>query len=463
MSIMYSTNEIKREGRPYDLETDGLFMAQELVESRARSYPHRIPLTITKAKGSFVYDSRGRQFIDCLACAGALPLGHNHPETGDVVSEYLQNNNPLQTLDLTTPAKNLFIDRLFQILPRGWRENYRIQFCGPGGSDAVEAAAKLVKYATGRENLLSFHGAYHGMSQYSLGLTGNLNARSGISAPAYGVHFLPYPYVYRSSFGNTEAEVSMGTFNYIRNLLHDPESGITKPAGIIMEAVQGEGGVIPAPLPWLRDMRELTRSLDIPLIIDEVQTGLGRTGRNFSFQFADIEPDVLILSKALGGGFPISVVLYHRSLDQWRPGAHAGTFRGNQIAMVAGAKTMEILEREDISGLAARNGDYVKSLLEALQTKYPCIGDVRGRGLMLGIEIVSPDAAQDVNGRPAAAPEIAAGVQREALRRGLILETGGRYASVLRLLPPLNTPREILKEAVEILGEALQAVLTNRA
>ncbi|MEM7180786.1 MAG: diaminobutyrate--2-oxoglutarate transaminase family protein [Spirochaetota bacterium] len=461
MSTMYPASESKREKHFYDLDVDQLFVAQESVESNARSYPRRIPLTITHAEGSYIYDSKGRKFIDCLACAGALPLGHNHPEVAEAAIEYLQQKGPLQALDLTTPAKNAFIDRLYETLPEGWRENYRIQFCGPGGSDAVEAATKLVKYATGRENVLSFHGAYHGMSQYSLGLTGNLKARNGIPAQANGVHFLPYPYVYRSSFGKTEEEVSKRNFHYIRNLLHDPESGVSRPAGIIMEAIQGEGGVIPAPKAWLRDMRELTRSLDIPMIIDEVQTGLGRTGQNFAFEYADIEPDVLVLSKALGGGFPMSVVLYHSSLDKWHPGSHAGTFRGNQIAMISGAKTMQILERDSLPTSAAMNGEHFKAMLESLQSRFTCIGDVRGRGLMLGLEIVFPDGELDINEHPKAAPQIASSVQFEALRRGLILEPGGRHSSVLRFLPPLNTPREVLEEAVAILEDSFIAALPN--
>lgn len=443
--------------RRYDLSPDAYLATQCRYESGVRSYPRRIPITVTKAKGIFLTDSQGQTYYDCLACAGALPLGHNHPEVTEAVCEYLRGGNPTQMLDLMTPAKHRFIETLFSLLPPIFREKYRIQFCGPGGSDAVEAAIKLVKVATGRESICSFSGGYHGMSQFSLGLTGNLGPKSSIPSLAAGIHFLPYPYVYRSPFGTTEEEISENCFRYIRSVLTDPEGGIPKPAALILEIIQGEGGVIPAPRSWLKKIRELTRELGVYLIVDEVQTGFARTGDMFAISYADILPDILILSKAAGGGFPIALLLHHEDLDVWTPGAHAGTFRGNQIAMVAGVKTMEILQRDRIAEKVRKDGEYFLSLLRSLQERYPFLGDVRGRGFMIGIEVIDPDRI-DGNGHPQASPDRASQIQRAALRRGLIVETGGRFSSVLRFLPPLILSRQDIDAIVAILDEACRAI-----
>ncbi len=461
---------LERSGFPYDTSSAELLDFQSRIESNARSYPRRLPMVVQSAQGHRITDTDGREYIDCLACAGALPLGHNHPAINAAVVEYLQNGGPWQTLDLMTPAKAAYIETLFELLPPGWRQRYRIQFCGPGGSDAVEAAVKLVKFATGRESMLAFRGAYHGMSQFSLGLTGNLKAKRSIAGLATGVHFLPYPDLYRTPLqappaGQTDAEyanpapdeneIAAHNLHYIKQMILDPESGIAPPAGMILELVQGEGGVNPAPLEWVRGLRDITREAGIPLIVDEVQTGLGRTGELFAFQAAGIEPDVLVLSKAVGGGFPISLILFREELNLWPPGAHAGTFRGNQLAMVAGQRTMEILLEEDLLENVRGVGAYFRTELERLQTRHPMIAQIRGRGLMLGAEIIQPNGERDAAGFPAAAPELAAEVQQECFRRGLILEVGGRYASVLRFLPPLNIERDTVTNIVSILDAAM--------
>lgn len=437
---------------------------QSRIESNARSYPRRLPMVVSRASGAHIYDSEGRRFIDCLACAGALPLGHNHPEVTAAAIEYMQSGGAWQTLDLMTPAKAAYIDTLFDLLPSGWRDRYRIQFCGPGGSDAVEAAVKLVKIATGRSGMLAFRGAYHGMSHYSLGMTGNLGAKSSIASLASGVHFLPYPDLYRSALQSasahgrhSEAEISETNLHYVRSLLNDPESGMPLPAGVILELVQGEGGVNPAPLEWVRGLRALTAEKEIPLIVDEVQTGLGRTGHLFAFEAAGIEPDVLVLSKAVGGGFPIALVLFREELNQWAPGSHAGTFRGNQIAMVTGRRTMEVIREENLVENVRTVGGHFRGELERLQSRFAMFGHVRGRGLMLGVEIVDPTGAQDTSGFPAQAPRLAALIQKNCFERGLILEVGGRFSSVLRFLPPLNITEALVEEIIGVLTEASDA------
>lgn len=413
-------------------------------ESNARTYPRHLPLVLTEAKGIYVRDTNGLVYYDCLAGAGSLALGHNHPVVIEALQSLLRANRPLHTLDLSTPVKDQFVEEVFSSLPPAFAARARIQFCSPSGADAVEAAVKLVKTATKRRSMLAFHGAYHGMSHGALGLSGNLTPKQSVSGLMPDVHFLPYPYSYRCPFGLGGEHGHETCSRYIDHVLQDPESGITSPAGMILEVVQGEGGVIPAPDAWLRDMRRITRERHIPLIIDEVQSGLGRTGTLYAFQHAEIQPDVLLLSKAIGGGLPLAVMLYDAALDQWLPGAHAGTFRGNQLAMAAGLATLRYMVSEDIPAHAEAMGRRLKTHLCDLQRGSRSIADVRGRGLMLGVEIVNTDAAPDRIGSYPANPTLARQIQVQCLHRGLILEIGGRHGSVVRFLPPLIvTPQEI--------------------
>ena len=365
---------------------------QEAIESNARTYPRRLPLALRSGRGIRVRDVEGREYIDCLAGAGALALGHNHPVVVEAIQNALSQDVPFQTLDLATPLKDRFICELFDSLPAQFQGQFKIQFCGPSGADAVEAALKLVKTATGRRGLLAFHGAYHGMTHGALSVSGESVPKAAISGLSAEVQFLPFPLDYRCPFGvGGRAGADLG-LRYIQSMLDDPNSGILLPAGMILEVVQGEGGVNAVPDEWLREIRRLTERRGVPLIIDEVQTGLGRTGRLYAFEQAGVTPDVLVLSKAIGGGLPLSVVLYRRDLDEWRPGAHAGTFRGNQLAFAAGAATIRHVREQGLDANAAEMGRVLRTEFEAIARDEPCIGDVRGRGLMIGVEIVDERA-----------------------------------------------------------------------
>ena len=444
-------------GRPYDLGDNDLLERQRRHESNARSYPRRLPIALARAKGIYVEDVAGRIFIDCLAAAGTLVLGHNHPVVREAIERALRDELPLQTLDLTTPVKDRFVQDLYALLPAELAARAKIQFCGPTGTDGVEAALKLVKTATQRHSLLSFHGGYHGMSHGALSLMGSLGPKREVGSLLPDVHFLPYPYAYRCPFGiGGEAGETAG-LRYIQTVLSDPESGVRPAAGMILEAVQGEGGVIPASARWLRELRTITRAAGVPLILDEVQTGLGRTGRFFGFQHADIVPDVIVMSKAIGGGLPMSVVIYDQALDVWKPGAHAGTFRGNQLAMAAGSATIQLVRTERLDLHAEAMGQRLRGHLLELQRRYPCIGDVRGRGLMLGMELVDPGGAR-TNGVPPTHGRLAQALQLACVRRGLIVELGGRDGSTMRFLPPLIITDTEIDHVAEIVGAALAAV-----
>ncbi len=246
---------------------------------------------------------------------------------------------------------------------------------------------------------------------------------------------------------------------YIDSVLNDPESGVVTPAGMILEIVQGEGGVVPAPDEWVRRVRELTSKANVPLIIDEVQTGLGRTGRRFAFEHAGITPDIVVLSKAIGGSLPLSVVVYREEWDRWAPGSHAGTFRGNQMAMAAGSATIRIIREEALDEHAEAMGRVLLRALQQMQADYPAMGDVRGRGLMIGVEFVDAAGPVDSCGHPPINGALAARVQGECLKRGLIVEVGGRNGGVVRLLPPLIITEHQVSRVTDIFAAALAAAV----
>ncbi|MEW2162293.1 diaminobutyrate--2-oxoglutarate transaminase family protein [Streptomyces sp. NPDC007084] len=447
---------------------EGILRRQSARESAARTYARALPIVPVRARGLTIEGADGRRYLDCLSGAGTLALGHNHPVVLEAIRKVLDSGAPLHVLDLATPVKDAFTTELFRTLPPRFAERARIQFCGPAGTDAVEAAFKLVRAATGRSGLLAFTGAYHGMT------AGALEASGG--ATDVRVARLPYPQDYRCPFGVGGERGAELAARWTESVLDDTKSGVPLPAGMILEPVQGEGGVIPAPDDWTRRMREITAARDIPLIADEVQTGVGRTGAFWAVEHSGITPDVMVLSKAIGGSLPLAVVVYRDDLDVWQPGAHAGTFRGNQLAMAAGTATLAYVRENGLADRAATVGARMLSELRSLAAEFPVIGDVRGRGLMIGLECVDPEASPSTPAdaprpavtdgpRPAvpdgphpASPELAAAVQRECLRRGLIVELGGRRASVVRLLPPLTISDEQTTAVLDRLADAVRAV-----
>ncbi|PZX02870.1 diaminobutyrate aminotransferase [Psychrobacillus insolitus] len=438
------------------ISNETLLSMQNIRESNARSYPRRLPIAIKKAKGVVITDMDGKEYIDCLAGAGTLALGHNHAVVHEAIQEVLMNNIPLHTLDFTTPVKEAFIDEVFAILPESFARKAKIQFCGPTGGDAIEAALKLVKTATGNRTIFSFQGGYHGSTHGALSISGTTSPKKHIHALVPDTHFFPYPYEYRCPFGIGEKGHEFIS-TYIENTLDDPESGIVTPAGIVVEIVQGEGGSVPAPVEWLKQLRRITKERNIPLIIDEVQTGIGRTGKMFAFEHADIEPDVLVLSKAIGGSLPLSVVIYDKRLDKWEAGAHIGTFRGNQLAMATGRATLQFIKEHHLPEHAHKLGQYTQTQLKNLQQRVKSIGHVRGRGLMLGIEIVDKTKTPNSIGSYPADGELARAIQKECFDRGVILEVGGRHGAVIRLLPPLIVTKQQIDEVLACFEDAIKA------
>ncbi|MFH4803504.1 pyridoxal phosphate-dependent class III aminotransferase [Vibrio diabolicus] len=441
----------------YDLTPDQVLIDQAEHESEVRSYPRRLPIAIKQAFGCLVEDTRGQIFLDCLAGAGTLALGYNHPEINQALKEQLDSGLPYQTLDIATSAKTTFIQSVKSFLPQELSENSVIQFCGPSGADAVEAAIKLAKQTTGRNTMFAFRGAYHGMTNGTMGMMGNLSTKARRTGLMSDVHFMPFPYNLRCPFGLGGDEGAKASIRYIDRLLNDDESGIMKPAAIIVEPVQGEGGVVPAPAFWLRELRRICDEHGILLIFDEIQCGVGKTGYNFAFEESGIVPDILCLSKAIGGGLPMSLLVINKKHDTWKPGEHTGTFRGNQLAMVSGAKALEIIQRDNLVEHANIAGQYLRYGLESIQKRVNCIAEVRGKGLMLGVEIKTPNGELNKFGEPQADSELTLSIQRAALERGLIVEKGGREGAVIRFLPPLIISFEQIDFALRVFEDAILA------
>ena len=428
---------------------------QDSTESNARSYPRKFPFALAKAQGSWIEDVEGNKYLDFLCGAGTLALGHNDPEVNQAMVDMLTGNLPLHTLDLTTPVKDTFVHTLLNLLPGELKNNAKIQFCSPSGTDAVDAALKLCKTATGRSSIIAFNGAYHGMGHGALALTGNLHAKNKVNDLMPNVHFMPYPYSYRCPFGLGGDAGTDAACAYFERMLKDPECGITKPAAVILETIQGEGGVIPAPVKFIQTVRRVTKELDIPMIVDEIQCGIGRSGRFFAFEYADIVPDVILSSKAIGGSQPLSVVIYNKKLDVWEPGAHAGTFRGNQLAMRAGTVVMNRVSKPDFLDDVVKKGEIFAKRLEEIKSKVSIIGDVRGKGLMRGIEFVDPKSQSDSLGAKKASGEIAALVQKRCFENRLVMEKGGRNGAVMRCLCALNVTMEDLEKALDIIEKVI--------
>ncbi|MGH3367680.1 MAG: diaminobutyrate--2-oxoglutarate transaminase [Nocardioidaceae bacterium] len=412
----------------------------ESLESGVRSYCRNWPTVFDRADGSFMYDEGGREYLDFFAGAGALNYGHNHPDLRRALIDYLNSGAVVHSLDMYTVAKRTFLERFRDLVlePRGL--DYKVMFPGPTGTNSVEAALKLARKVTGREHVISFTNAFHGMTLGSLAVTGNSMKRGGAGIPLY--HATPVPY---DDYFDGETE----DFLWLERVLNDSGSGIEHPAAVIVETVQGEGGLNSARASWLRKLESLCKRHDILLIVDDVQAGCGRTGSFFSFEDAGIEPDIVCLSKSVSGfGLPMALTLFHPEHDQFGPGEHNGTFRGHNPAFVTGAAALERFWSDNV--FAKETVTKAGQLWEGLTAIADKTEDaqVRGRGLLQGI--VYPD--YDVAGAVAAA----------AFERGLLVETSGPESEVVKLMPALTIDTGDLQRGIDILAESVDAVLGNR-
>jgi diaminobutyrate-2-oxoglutarate transaminase len=420
---------------------------QDELESSARSYPRSVPVAIEEGRGATMKDADGNTFIDFFGGAGVLNVGHGNPAVKAAASA--QQERLVHALDFPTTPKLRLMRRLRQLLPGRLRDSARFHFGGPTGSDAIEAALKLTRAHTGREAVVAFQGSYHGMSAGALSVTSDTGYGGPAATP---VHFMPYPYCYRCPLGLRPESCDLACAKLLDSSLEDPHSGVPKPAAVIIEPIQGEGGTIVPPDGYLREVRRITRKHDVPLVCDEIQTGFARTGTMFACEHDGVTPEVIALSKALGGiGYPISCIAYDSELDTWTQGAHIGTFRGHQVAMAAGLAAIEFMIETDLAAHAARLGEMVLEMLREGLHEAPAVGDIRGRGLMIGIELVHDrDTKQPW-------PELAGQIRTECFRRGVVIEVGGHFGNVARFLPPLVITRELMSTGTEIFVEAVRA------
>jgi diaminobutyrate-2-oxoglutarate transaminase len=404
-------------------------------ESRVQSYARSFPAIFTRARGTELFDAQGRRYLDFLAGAGSLNYGHNNPVLKQALLEYIESDAITHSLDLHTAAKERFLQAMHDIVlePRGL--DHVVQFTGPTGANAVEAALKLARKATGRTNVVFFTNGFHGVSLGALAVTGNEHFRRAAGMPLQGATPMPY-----DGYMGDE----MDTIAYLERVLADRSSGVDEPAAVIVEAVQGEGGLNTARLAWLRRLEALCRRRNIVLILDEIQAGCGRTGTFFSFEPAGIKPDIITLSKSLSGyGLPFSVVLIKRSVDLWKPAEHNGTFRGNNHAFVTATAMLEhYWQTPAFSQEVAEKSEHLRRRLQTMVERFaPHVVRVKGRGMMQGILCADPQRAAAVTAR--------------AFRHGLIIERAGPEDEVIKCMMPLTSEYDVLDEGLDILESAL--------
>ncbi|MFF4230634.1 diaminobutyrate--2-oxoglutarate transaminase [Streptomyces sp. NPDC001820] len=407
----------------------------EDIESAARSYSRSFPSVFDTAKNDHLYTADGTRYLDFLSGAGSLNYGHNPEPVRSALLRHLERDGMLHGLDLATSAKADFLMAFRNIIlePRGLA--YRVQFTSPSGTNAVEAALKLARLSTGRTNVVAFSGGFHGVSTGSLAATASGYYRQGLENTFPTTTHIPYP------------DSPLGEFDSIgllKMLLEDPSSGVERPAAVLLETVQGEGGVYVAPVPFLKDLRKVCDQYGIVLIVDDIQAGCGRTGAFFSFERAGIVPDMVTLSKSIGGcGLPMALLLIKPELDIWRPGQHNGTFRGNQLAFVAATAAIEHYWSDpSFAATVARKGELVRESLRR-RVEAPFGAEVRGLGLMYGIDV-------------SAVPGLdASKISKLCFERGLVVEACGRENEVLKLLPPLTVSQVNLSMGLDIIASAI--------
>ena len=408
------------------------------LESEVRSYCRRFPCVFATASDHLLTDENGNAYIDFLSGAGVLNYGHNNAAIVECVLRYMQQRGVIQGLDLHTTAKREFLTTFESTILAPRRLDYKVQFTGPTGSSAVEAAFKLARRLRPGRPIAAFTNAYHGMSLGALAATGDGPMRRASGVALHDVIRLPFD----GFFGE-----SVDTLAYIDALLSEPGSGIEAPAAFILETVQAEGGLKVASRTWLRGLAELARKYDALLIVDEIQTGCGRTGSFFSFEDSNITPDIVCVSKSIGGiGFPMALVLMKETLDAWKPGEHIGTFRGNNLAFVAATAALDTYWRDDAFELSIRRkGELIETRLRQMADRCPDGGArVRGRGMIRGLEWDNAD--------------VAAAVSAIAFRNGVIVETCGSREQVLKLLPPLTIGEAALAVGLDKLDDAVDEV-----
>lgn len=410
----------------------------EKYESEVRSYCRIFNQQLDTAKGSIIKDVNGKEYIDFFCGAGALNYGHNNPYIKEKVINYLEKDGIMHALDMYTTAKADFIEYFEEEILKPRNLDYKIQFPGPTGTNAVEAALKLARKNKKRNNIWCLMGCFHGMTLGTLALTTEREAREGAGIALENVQHIPAPYMFEE----------LDTIKYMQTLISDDHSGVEKPAALILETVQAEGGIWVFSPEYLKAVRQFCDDNDILMIVDDIQVGCGRTGTFFSFERAGIVPDMVTLSKSIGGyGMPFALTLFKPELDIWAPGEHNGTFRGNQLAIVAAKAGLEYFNNNNVESETKRKGQIVEKFLNEEIKPLGKDFEIRGIGLIWGIETHNEALAKEIS--------------KKCFEAGLIVERAGRENSVVKVMPPLVIEDETLNKGLEILKEITEKVVNK--
>jgi diaminobutyrate-2-oxoglutarate transaminase len=407
-------------------------------ESEVRGYIRSFPVIFNKAKMAEIWDESGKRYVDFFAGAGALNYGHNNPKINEAIISYLNSDGIGHALDMGTVAKREFLESfVYKILkPRGL--DYKLQFVGPTGTNAIESALKIARKVKGRKQIMSFTNGFHGMSLGSLSITGN----SYYHDDSYGVPGYTTQIPFHDYLGD-----KVDTIAYLRKILGDDSSGTELPAAIVLETIQAEGGINVAGEQWLKDLRQICDDFDILMIVDDIQVGNGRSGDFFSFERAGIKPDIVTLSKSIGGGLPMAMVLLKPELDKWSPGEHSGTFRGFNPAFVAATVAIDTYWSDDTFSKEIKvKAKLVEKRMHDLALRFSeQVSEVRGYGMIWGAEFKDP--------------EITSAICSQAFEDGLIIETAGASDDVIKFLGSLIITEELINEGFDILENAIVKVL----
>jgi len=425
-----------------------LLAEQARLETDAVGYPHYFPIAPKIGQGATIEDVDGNRFVDWVGGICVVNLGHRHPRLVAAIESQVQSI--WHTLELPTEARVRFLKELESVLPGHLRNHARIFFTVTGG-DAVETAVNLADHAQGKRGTVVFSGAYHGVHGGVVNLTSGRRYHATSSFGGGAVIRVPYPDPYRPVLGADEG--AAGTISYLEHLVNDPHSGVDTISSVLVEPILGEGGYVVPPDDFLPSLREFCDRHGILLIADEVQTGLGRTGRMWAVEHAKVTPDILCIAKTIGGGVPLSVVAYRADLVKELPrGFHLGTFRANALALAVGAETVKVLKEGDLIDRARVRGEKLLKQFHAFSGRHLAIGDVRGKGFMVGVEFVRDRASRLPWGDRAKA------MRSALLARGVLMHTSGAWDQVLRFMAPLVIEDELLDRGLAAFEDALMSL-----
>jgi 4-aminobutyrate aminotransferase-like enzyme len=420
---------------------------QDRFETASRSYTKIFRTALDYGKNATVVDVDGNVFIDLFAGVSVINMGHGNPDVINAIQK--QTEKLTHITEVPTESRISFLKTLDSTLPGKMRGKSKI-FTTVTGGDACELAIQLARFVTGKKVIVAFGGSYHGIAGNIVSATANSHYREYSGNDYLNTYHLPYPYPYRFPHDVEPEEMSKIVAENLENLIIDPYSGTGGIAGVIVEPVQGEGGYIVPPKNFLPLLREITQKHNVPLIVDEVQTGMGRTGKIWATEHAGITPDIITISKSVGGGIPISMIAYDEEYDRDLPaGFHLGTYRANPLGLAAGNVIFQKLKHEEFMKEIRNKGNLIIESLRKLETESRFIGDVRGLGLMVGVEFVKDRKTKEPNG------DLAQRIKTEMFNRGVLIHTCGHYANVIRFMPPLTIEESLLRKAMNIFSEVV--------